>query len=336
MQKEHLTSIRLDNFKRFDALEIENISQFNLILGDNNVGKTSLLEALLFNKNLNVLCENLLTALSYKNFGGPAIRYENIKYFIRDIEENTSNVLFKFDYFAQTSENYQLTIDSSNVSLHCITGLLNEKKDQNVSPSKEFHVAGFNSIPYIPFYKGHDFDLVNLYSNHIQKNRERKEQLISALRTIAPDLDNIEISLPAGKPILVISQKHSNSVLPLAIFGDGALKLFRFFIEIIVFRNTRLMIDEIDTGIHYSRFTEFWGILLQTAIENNVQLFMTTHNKECIQYFDKAIRQLGCESDARAITLVENPKEHDVKAFTYTFDQLNHALEVGNEIRGGY
>ena len=46
MSKEHLTYFKVENFKRCDSLELTDIGQFNLIVGDNNVGKTSLLESL--------------------------------------------------------------------------------------------------------------------------------------------------------------------------------------------------------------------------------------------------------------------------------------------------
>ena len=51
MGNNHLTSFKIENFKKFDSLEVKNIGQFNLIVGDNNVGKTCLLEALLFDEN---------------------------------------------------------------------------------------------------------------------------------------------------------------------------------------------------------------------------------------------------------------------------------------------
>ncbi|MBK8425752.1 MAG: AAA family ATPase [Lewinellaceae bacterium] len=51
MSAEHLTYFKVENFKRFDSLELTDIGQFNLIVGDNNVGKTSVLEALLFDKD---------------------------------------------------------------------------------------------------------------------------------------------------------------------------------------------------------------------------------------------------------------------------------------------
>lgn len=341
MKDAHLTSIQVNNFKRFDSLEVDNIGQFNLIFGDNNVGKTSLLEALLLNNNLETLSENLLTALNYRNLGRLSIKYESLKYYFRNLEEEKSNVTFKFHYKNEQNEEYQLSMDPSNVNLNCIIPLISpltspSEKEQRVLLSKEFHGAGSGSIPFVPFYVGHGFDLVALYSNHIQKYRDRKMRLIKALNTMAPGLDNIEISLSAGQPILVISQKNTNAVLPLAVLGDGALKLFRFFIEIVVNANKRLMIDEIDTGIHYSRFGEFWRILLSTAKDNNVQLFMTTHNRECISYFDEAVKELKMDKESRGITLIQSSKDYSVKAFTYNFNELNHAMKVGNEIRGGY
>ena len=42
-----IQDITIRNFKCFEELKIEGCGQFNLILGDNNVGKTSVLEALL-------------------------------------------------------------------------------------------------------------------------------------------------------------------------------------------------------------------------------------------------------------------------------------------------
>src|SRR5690606_13794786 len=53
MKTNHLTYFKVENFKKFDSLEVKDIGQFNLIVGDNNVGKTCFLEALLFdNDNL--------------------------------------------------------------------------------------------------------------------------------------------------------------------------------------------------------------------------------------------------------------------------------------------
>ena len=42
-----ITSFKVKNFRLFDELEINKLSQVNLIVGKNNAGKSALLEALL-------------------------------------------------------------------------------------------------------------------------------------------------------------------------------------------------------------------------------------------------------------------------------------------------
>src|SRR5882724_7432714 len=51
MEDNHLASFEVSGFKKFNNLQVENIGQFNLIVGDNNVGKTTLLEALLIDRD---------------------------------------------------------------------------------------------------------------------------------------------------------------------------------------------------------------------------------------------------------------------------------------------
>ncbi len=96
------------------------------------------------------------------------------------------------------------------------------------------------------------------------------------------------------------------------------------------------MIDEVDTGIYFKRFKEFWKAILLAAKENDVQLFMTTHNEECIKYFKEVLEEElpELQKDVRNITLVEHSKTKVVTAHTFDYDQFEHAINVGNEIRG--
>lgn len=61
MENNHLTYFKIENFKKFDSLEVNDIGQFNLIVGGNNVGKTCLLEALL----LEFHAKKILATLHY-------------------------------------------------------------------------------------------------------------------------------------------------------------------------------------------------------------------------------------------------------------------------------
>ena len=47
IESEHIKTFRVKGFKKFQDITVQNIGQFNLLVGDNNIGKTSVLEALL-------------------------------------------------------------------------------------------------------------------------------------------------------------------------------------------------------------------------------------------------------------------------------------------------
>lgn len=80
---------------------------------------------------------------------------------------------------------------------------------------------------------------------------------------------------------------------PLSQFGEGINKLFRILILIIVNKNDILVIDEIDAGIHHSRFVDFWSIVLKFSNKYNTQIVASTHNEECIEYFYETL----CKED---------------------------------------
>ena len=330
----HLTYFKVENFKRFESFEMRDLGQFNLIVGDNNVGKTSVLEALLVCDTSWLFLNRLFVALSYRKIKDN-LRYGDLEFY--------SNKRFNSDRIEYSITFYSIFLDLTDllVSLDFDKKqLISIKGLPNDSPSfRFFDPVSINDLfntPFVPFYKGHDSDLTNFYSR-LQDNKSLKRNFIKSLNTIVPNLEDIELSspYPDSRPNLIVYQKHSDSSLPLAMFGDGTLKLFRLLAEIVLNKGGRLMIDEIDTGIYYSRFKEFWKVILQTAKENNVQLFMTTHNVECIKYLKEVLEEdlPELKNDARNITLVENIKTKVVTAHTYNYEQFEHTLDVGNEIR---
>ncbi len=334
----HITSFKVENFKRFETFEMANLGQFNLIVGDNNVGKTSVLEALLFSEPTWLFFNNLFVALTHRSLK------EKFLYKDLDLYSNKELSLDKLKY----AIDYKVSFVNGRQSAF---GVEFDKTNQRVSikgipnDSTAYHFndpASLNpsiNTPFIPFYKGHGKDLTTYFSAEILKSRVSRKRMIESLKIIIPDIDEIQLSSPDPNEFgyLVVSQTNLNATIPLALFGDGVLKLFRILIEILINRGKRLMIDEIDTGIHFSRFKDFWKTILKAAKENDVQLFMTTHNEECIRYFVEVLsdsEMKSYQSEARSISLVELP-DKSVKAYTYPFDHLEANITMGNDVRGG-
>ena len=49
-----------------------------------------------------------------------------------------------------------------------------------------------------------------------------------------------------------------------------------------------LLIDEIDTGLHYTVMADMWKLIAQTAAELDVQVFATTHSSDCVTALRKS------------------------------------------------
>ena len=114
-----LSSLKIKNFRSLQDVEIPKLGRLNLIVGNNNSGKSSLIEALLIYANS--ADENLLNELAYAH-GEPLI-------FDRDEEESISSFLPFESFFANrafpTEDNVKIEIgeiDNENSILsieHC-------------------------------------------------------------------------------------------------------------------------------------------------------------------------------------------------------------------------
>lgn len=352
----HLTYFKVENFKGFDSFEMEDIGQFNIIVGDNNVGKTSVLEALCFDEDLESFIRHLLTILASKGL------------------KASSNALSWFFSLGQPKEikitySFNSTEDSLIFSIKARNKLEKEIQDAIEIRKRNLHFSDNHTIgstfavleskegvegldltnidlpslslvntPFIPttIYL-EESDVISFFSRYVQASKSSKKHLIHDLKVFLPEIENIEISTDTvtDTSIFIVFIRNIDAALPLRMHGDGAIKLFRILVEIAVEKDGRLMIDEIDDGIHYSRFKSFWKTILKAAKRNNVQLFATTHNMECLKYLKLVLEEEDMEEFQpliRNYTLVKSP-EGKVKAFKYKFEDFEYALNQGVEIR---
>lgn len=366
MSNNHFSYFRVKNFKRFKDLEVKDIGQFNLVLGDNNVGKTSLLEALLFNANSEAHAnidasiyrslKNLIKALSFRNFG--QITSTFLKYY-QHVEAGDEGVSFETKQGGKlkiTENRYSNTVyveeingeddkdlfgSRLEVSFKLVAENSEYKPRKDVYIGKEPTLLNYNDIikrtviPLIPFQRSYDNEVAQLYIDFIQGNKILKGRYISGMRSLFSEIEDIELSFQDDEKTLIVNRSNSIFSLPLAYFGEGTIKAAKILSYLIRFRENQVLIDEIDTGVHYSRMKDYWKVILQSAKENDVQVFATTHNRECMESFKVALEELGAEymDNARTITLKQSPKTGDIISYSNSFSVLQSAVELGNDLR---
>lgn len=118
--------------------------------------------------------------------------------------------------------------------------------------------------------------------------------------------------------------------VPIGSMGDGMWRLLVIAIAIAQCKDGVLLIDEIDTGLHYSVMTRMWRLIFGAAKELNVQVFATTHSYDCV----KSLAEL-CYTDveaAKEVTLqrIEKGKK---RAVAYTSEEIEIAAQRHIEVR---
>jgi AAA15 family ATPase/GTPase len=365
MNEKHLTYFKVENFKRFESFEMDNIGQFNLILGDNNVGKTSVLEALAFDEeSLENYISNLTTILNQKDI---LVSREMYNRETNDIEENYLSFLInknkkneslkttfaykdgniqKMSLMADTEialfENYteeykkfykSKAEDDFSYRLYLMLKL-NDKTRFMRWQALAFRNRNRQPLPIIFFAQTYESDLLNFYFDYVQK--DGKDKFIETLKLFIPTIKDIEPTKLYGREMLAI-REIDNSFMPLSMYGDGVNRLVRILLQLPACKGKRLMIDEIDAGVHFKKFKDFWRNILLAAKQNDVQVFATTHNTECLQAFKEVLEEtemIDFQQDARCFELLEllNKK---VKAYTLSYEEFAAMIETKTNIRGG-
>ncbi len=364
METQHLTYFKIQNFKRFDSLEVKNIGQFNLIVGDNNVGKTSLLEALLF--------EDDPTKLQLIYHRTLCMRGLHI-HVTREIDPTTNRITLKLpveNYFIYLLKNIDksLIIEFERskskreiIKLKTITGDKLSSSDRNkltnipIGINPKYYIRYYRAdlvavtwlemdemidsfyIPFVRLDSGYDSDLINIYYETITKSRLLKDDFIKGLSFLIPKIEDVLVDKINDKEMLCVMLPAEDRPIPLVRFGDGAIKATRIILEIIKSKGKRLMIDEIETGLHFSRIKGFIKVIIQLCHKHQVQLFATTHSLECQQNFAAALEEESMKEfrqEVRNISMIETAKG-EVETVTFDFEQFKYALEIGYNTRGG-
>lgn len=370
MENNHLTYLKIENFKKFESLEVSDISQFNLIVGNNNVGKTCFLEALLFNDSNLKWIHNLhqtlyvrgidLTVNYINNENADFPKNSFFKYLVK--EENKP---LKIEYLLQNKELKKLSISYCNKSdLKQID--FKKRKDKfefkHIEHWLKFHRNDLldelqfmfldnveisdGYFPFIQFNLSYSNDLDD-FINILENKREESDKKINSFKynhkleliKILNDIFNLEIIdyntiFNDDFGMIGIATRLNENYIPITQFGDGFNKIFRYIVEIMYLSERgegRLMIDEIDTGIHYSKLKEFWICIMKICKDLNVQLFATTHSKECIIAFSEAATEIE-EYNIRMIKLEEYKDK--IYSSTFKLNQINAGLESEVEMRG--
>ena len=94
--------------------------------------------------------------------------------------------------------------------------------------------------------------------------------------------------------------------------------------------NGILLVDEIDTGLHHTVMKDMWKFLYDAAEQYDVQVFATTHSRDCYQSLAVVCRDWVAENSDATIQRIEREREDSV---AYTEQEIIAAAERDSEVR---
>jgi len=117
---------------------------------------------------------------------------------------------------------------------------------------------------------------------HQLRSGKYQDVAIAALRNFDPDADGLEIGSASGRwPGIYVSHRRLGLV-PVTAFGDGMRRAVALLLGAVAARDGLLLLDEIESGIHFSVLPAILQMLMNVAEELNVQIVATTHSLEAI------------------------------------------------------
>lgn len=325
-----LPSLEIRNFRAFRHLTIERLGRVNLIVGKNNVGKTSLLEALevyaerghpltvrevLSRRDENNLSfrrgtpDSEVDALSYRhlfyNRKDPRKETEPIQIGTGDSPQNTLSLQVGWFTTKSGEERVKtlqpLSSEELAIADNPILGMsvhLGAKQIGIYRLRRQMREVIFGSISdeishVFVSVNGLDATLVNELWESIALTK-LEENVLKALSIITPEIQAVSLvtsqlsGLEGYVSIPITKLKGLEEPVILSSMGEGMNRMFGLALALVNAKDGLLLVDEIDTGLHYSVQPDMWRLVFETAQRLNVQVFATTHSWDCIEAFQEA------------------------------------------------
>lgn len=270
-----LTELTLQNFRGFQDLRLEGLQRVNLVVGRNNSGKTSLLEAIAFvtmPQSVNHL-PNLLRSVAAS--GDTDRRY--FRWLIRDGNEVSEAIVQAIKnggpitVAIRSVEKLGCDVPSGSKPFH------NSNKLLIHAPRGQAAVA----CRVVPVQHHSPEHLVKVFAAAV-KRKGGEERIERLLREVDPRILKVRVE-PSDDGNHVMVDLGLSEMLPVSQVGQGIYRLIAIFSELIGEKPDVCIIDEIENGIHHSMLEQVWTGIAAAAENLDVQVFATTHSQECIE-----------------------------------------------------
>lgn len=323
----HLDSLKIQNFRMLEDFEVPTLGQVNLIVGKNNSGKSTVLEALrVYAAHAQVFVlediakshdekyqflenerGNLAADIPFLSFfsGGLMQSYlhlsigdtqKKLELIYLDMQRERNEITKKYNHIHNTNK---IFFDDYNTRLFFAINAENQYYSINLNHNNSSLSAHWNgNIDEIP----HGFVGTTLLS--MEKSAylwdsvlvaQQEEIIFDILKSVNSNFKSLTfVANPYSQDktrVPYMSAIGHERRIPLKSQGFGTQRLLQIALAIYQAKDGFLLIDEFENGLHYSVQEQVWGLIFEMAQRLNIQVFATTHSWDCIEAFSKVANQ---------------------------------------------
>ncbi len=318
MSEHFIRNIEIKNFKLFKDFKAEGFGRVNLIGGKNNVGKTAFMEAVFLTTQLKEDVQHIFSAL---------LNIEDNRNTIEEEIDNTAlvKILKKFVPLELIDHlGHKLTIGITQDKLRLT--ILNDDKELDISQANNLGILTKHTASFLSSNSINNQTLKILFDG--VKEQRKREELNKYLSDFDSDISDVD-TIKELFNVYSISQSDWRSVFD---YGDGIRHYIAYISALWANKNGFVYFDEIENGIHYTNFDKLWEIILTLSKEQNVQVFATTHSKECIESYARVAKKL--KDDEIAFLDMGRKRDDSVGMVVMDHERFIEEINMGNEVRG--
>jgi hypothetical protein len=368
-----IRSLHIEGYRGFESFDMEGLGRINLLVGDNNSGKTSVLEAI-----------HLLVSLGDPSILGQILSRRGERLYLPD-DRNERNFPGSLEldvrhlFYGHEADLGSKVVFSAQAPTRSISFVMNEISDEGVEKQEQeqalatpartvLSVTGMPPplVDAIPLSSRDGLLWDPIRSGRFRKRQSQSElmqaQYISTESLSARELIGLweSITLTSSEELVLkalgfldprierlasqssvssyglsragfkVKIRGNQEPIPIGSLGDGLWRLLAVSIAITQCRKGVLLVDEIDTGLHYTVMSDMWKLIYETAKELDVQVFATTHSADCIKSLASICRDKPDSDDRVTLQRIEIGKR---KPVAYSENEIRESAWDWVEVR---
>lgn len=360
------------HFKGLESIDLEGLGSFNILVGANDVGKTTVLEALF-----------LLTGLS--NLQLP-VKIQNRRNFIVQTSDDLAYFFCRLDtdkpieLFAKSAQEQRwLSISVAESNAPQEVAVQRVRDGGNGVDAQQVHGEATETLPLSSVVPGPS---VLRYDGVIETPKGKPafsaelKVLSAADIQITPVPDGEKMIIPArifgttaeydGQPIadVVVNKKEGelleilrrinprierigtrgnsayldvglDKMIPLNMFGSGMIRAANILGYCLSGNVKVLLIDEIENGLHYKGIVPLLKALLILSAREDIQIFATTHSLAILEDLQEVLAsdEFAAARSTTNCYVLARDVEGAVRSYRYDYEQFDHCVRNHIEIR---